>query len=143
MNLTPAMIARARAAADDLMDDTCTIVRRTLSSSLNESGLYTNTDVRIYPPVVDGDDSTTAPCRLKKVGGSQVTEIDAQGQPLVESSYVLSLPTGTSTGVQQNDIVIMATSAFDPALAGREFRVEGPAAGTHTTARRFSVEETT
>jgi hypothetical protein len=144
--LTAGQLARARAAAADLMDDTCTVVRRTLGALNEETGQHAHTDVRVYPPVIDPEDEDeidAGPCRVKQSEGARPSQADAAGQLVAQTALTLSLPPATSTGVQDNDIVIIRTSKYDPSLPGKEYRIAGPHGQTHATARRFPIEETT
>jgi hypothetical protein len=136
----------ARAAADSIQDDTCTIVRRTLGALNEETGQHAHTDVRVYPPVIDPEDENETdegPCRVKQSEGARPSQADAAGQLIVQTALTLSLPITTSTAVQVNDIVIMRTSKYDPSLPGKEYRIAGPHGQTHATARRLLIEETT
>lgn len=144
--LTAGQLARARAAAGDLMDDTCTVVRRTVGALNEETGHHAQDDVRVYPPIVDPEDEDevdAGPCRVKQSASTKPSEVDAAGQLIVQTALTLSLPLATSTGVQVDDIVIIRASKYDPALPGKEYRIAGPHGQTHATARRFPIEETT
>lgn len=62
------------------------------------------------------------------------------GQQIAETNIVVSLP-ASSASVPTGALVRVDTSTSDSALAGRFFRVEGPAQAGQTTAHRYPVAE--
>lgn len=125
-------VARMRQAAESRMGDWCRVSRGGGSPVLDE----TTGEYGASAPTITYD----GPCEVE-VGATAPRTIDAAGQALVLQQSTLKLPVMTSTQVAESDTVEVITSATDPALVGRRFRITGPFAGTYTTARRFPIEE--
>lgn len=114
------------------MTDTCTIRKPPTRGTLDKStGRY---------PTTPGAVTYEGPCEVK-MGGTAPRSADVAGQSLVEQQSVLKLPIGSSLMVGKDDVVQVTASRTDAALVGRTYRIAGPFAGTHTTSRRFPVEE--
>lgn len=62
------------------------------------------------------------------------------GQQIAQTNIVVSLPSGTIS-VPTGANVRVDSSSADDALAGRMFRVKGPAQAGQTTAHRYPVVE--
>lgn len=62
------------------------------------------------------------------------------GQPMVETRIVLSLPSHSGP-VPTGALVRVDSSTADESLAGRMFRIDGPAQAGQTTAHRYPVVE--
>lgn len=77
--------------------------------------------------------------RVKYPSASALVKSPA-GQQLVETNIVVSLPSSAAR-VNTGAYVRVDSSAADPALVGRMFRVDGPAQAGQTTAHRYPVVE--
>lgn len=62
------------------------------------------------------------------------------GQQLAITNIVLAVPSGSPV-FPTGSVVRVDSSADDPALAGRRFRIKGPAQAGQTTAHRYPVTE--
>lgn len=71
-----------------------------------------------------------------------VSRVDGAGTVIAEQDIIVSIPTG-SAPCYEGDEVLVVTSTADALLAGRRYRVSGPAAGGQTTAHRYPVTEAT
>lgn len=125
-----ALLARARAAAQRGMVDTCVIKRITGSVTDPNSGVITPTTSTIY----------TGPCRVQQA--------QAQGNPqdigeafLVIMRHEVQLPV-TVTGLQEADQITITASA-DPDLVNRVFTIRDTFHKTHASSRRVQVIEQT
>jgi hypothetical protein len=126
------VIYQGRIFEERQMTDMCVVGVETPGDVLNEeTGQYEPSFTATY----------TGSCRFK-AGTTAAGEIDAAGQLLVEKDAVLKLPVTTSGGVKKDMVVKITASLTDPALVGTTARIKGPAVGSYTTARRFSVEVT-
>lgn len=127
------VIYQGRIFEERQMTDTCEIGTLAPGDVLDE-------DTGDYAPVFTS--VYTGICRFK-AADTQVGEIDAAGQLLVEQDAVLKLPVLTSTAVRKDMAVRVTGSLTDPGLVGVQARIKGPFASSYTTARRFPVEVTT
>lgn len=128
LNPTPALL-RGRAAAEQLMVDTCTIQHKTGETTDPDTGVVTPSYATVY----------SGKCKLKLP--TAVARPADVGQAQVFTQHpTLSLPAAT-TGVQIDDLVTITASALMPALVGRQFRVRGLPGSTHMTAARFEIME--
>lgn len=115
------------------MTDACEVGTLSPGDVLNEeTGEYEPVFTAVY----------TGACRFK-ASDTQVGEVDAGGQLLVEQDAVLKLPVLTSTAVRKDMQVRITASLTDPGLVGVTARIKGPFVSSYTTARRFPVEVTT
>lgn len=108
---------------------------------------------RIQQPTADVWDAVTATyepgppvfsyegiCEVK-YGSTQARTVDVAGQRRTLQIVEVRVPMGTSTEVDVGHVVEVLTSATDPGLVGRKFRVDGRFGQTHAASRRFPVEE--
>lgn len=127
------VIYQGRAFEERQMTDACEVGTLSPGDVLNEeTGEYEPVFTAVY----------TGACRFK-ASDTQVGEIDAGGQLLVEQDAVLKLPVLTSTAVRKDMQVRITASLTDPGLVGVTARIKGPFVSSYTTARRFPVEVTT
>lgn len=136
MSATSVTLA-GRAAAERLMVDTCTITRQTGHTTNLSTGVITATTVTVY----------AGKCRVKQVTGGGQPASSGSDSGVGEASlalvpYQLQLPM-SATGLGQGDRATVTASALDPDLVGRVFVLDGVAAGTHLTMRRYQVREVT
>lgn len=122
-------VERGRILAESLMQDTCTITRKT--GEVVSGGVITPTYVQIY----------TGNCRI------QARRVESQGSNVGEAYRLierleLQLPV-TVTGLAEGDVVTVTASALDPDLLGRVFAIRGVTAKTHLTYRRAELIEVT
>lgn len=80
-------------------------------------------------------------CKLR-FSGARTKRSEAADQMFVEQGPTLSLPVGSSTGIEKNDRVEITEAADDPALVGRIVWVDADRAQTNATSRRVPVRET-
>jgi hypothetical protein len=125
------VLARGRSAAEAGMTDTCSIRRRTGSTTDENTGVETPSFVEIY----------TGKCRL------QQSDADAQAQNAGEAYVLLQrvqlqLPISV-TGLKVGDEVTITASINDEDLVGRDFLLRDLPRKTDATARRVRVEEKT
>lgn len=120
-----AVLARGRAAAVAVMQDTCTIQRRTGSTTDQTYGTVAETYAQTY----------AGQCRFQTPSGGGPSDL---GEAAVyETQLILQLPI-TVVDVQPEDLVTCVTSA-DPALVGRTWRTRAPQRKTHATMRRVEL----
>lgn len=125
------LLARGRAAAERLMQDTCTIRRVTGSATDPDTGVITPTYATLY----------SGQCRVQQSSG-QATQQDAGQDYLLMLRLEVQVPMSV-TGLRPADEVLLTASLLDPDLVGRTFLIRDLAHGTHKTARRVGVEERT
>jgi hypothetical protein len=130
LNPAPAL-ARGRAAAEDLMKDTCTIRRRVSKVTSTVDGSVSWTYADIY----------AGKCRFQMRAGDARTEDEGEAH-LHLLRVEVQLPMSV-TGLRVLDEVTCDASAHDPDLPGRVFLVRDLAHKTHATARRVRAEERT
>jgi hypothetical protein len=132
MTILTGTLGMGRTWAEARMTDTCQIGTVSTDAVLNEeTGEYESTFTPVYDGICEFKAPTTA-----------AGEINAAGQLLVEQDAILKLPVATSTDVAKDMEVRVTGSLTDPGLPGTVARIKGPAVGSYTTARRFSVEVT-
>jgi hypothetical protein len=112
--MDPGVIARARAAAQTLMTDTCTI------------------------STAAGATRYTGPCRLQSPQG-QTVSIGSVTATVVQAQ--LQLPIAGTDLVARDDQVVIDAAAYDPALAGRTFAIQDLPLRSHASSRRLAIEE--
>lgn len=128
MSTASALTLAGRKFHEQIMDDSCTIIREG-TRILNEmTGQYATALIAVY----------TGPCRLV-VQPRQPQDAAAVGQVESVTHARLDLPVVASAGVMDGDVVTFTTS-IDPAMVGVKYRLRGLAGQTHATARRFFVE---
>jgi hypothetical protein len=130
MNAAARLTLRGRRAAEALMVDTCRITNVTGTVD-NPDGSVTKTTETIYE----------GKCRLQTFDPYERTPQSTEVELTIRRD-VLQLPM-SATGISTGHKVEYLTSALDPDLPGRTFRITGPARKTHQTMRRMYVEEDT
>ncbi|MFD1203031.1 DUF6093 family protein [Leucobacter albus] len=88
---------------------------------------------RVLTPVYEGR------ARVKFPSASAYAASPA-GQQVAITNIVLSVPSGSPV-FPPGLVVRVDSSADDPALVGRRFRIKGPAQAGQTTAHRYPVTE--
>ena len=132
MSATSATL-RGRIAAEGLMVDTCTIVRRGAAVTALDTGAVT------YPAQ---QTIYTGKCRLKLPVAVARPDLVGGAQEFLQHP-VLSLP-ATAAGVANvdiDDLLTLTASALMPLLVGRLFHIRAKPGQTHMTAARFEVME--
>ena len=127
------LLLRGRAAAEELMIDSCTVARATGEKTLAADGIRY---VQEMAPVYAGKLLIRAPNQAPWIQ-------ESKGQIVTWSQFTLSFPVVESEGLRQGDVVTILSCALDPALVGLKVRLAGRAGQTHATARRWRVEEAT
>lgn len=124
------LLERGRTAALIGMRDACTITRE-------------------GAPVTDANGDVTRPSVTLYAGQCRVQQAQAQAQRqdagedhLLLLRLEVQLPM-TVTGLEAGDLITIDTSASDPDLPGREFRIHDLAHKTDATARRVQCVERT
>jgi hypothetical protein len=120
-----------RKQAENLMESTCVITRKTGTTVDHDTSLDVDTFDTIY----------TGKCRLRFpfIRPQQALAVDQQ---LVKDRGILSLPVVGSNTVQADDIATVTLSPVldpDTVITGR---IEAPMGQTFATARRFPFEVT-
>lgn len=131
MTLTAGMLTTARAAAESLMLDACTIARKT--------GQATNTGTGVVSDTY-GDPFYSGPCKVQARDVDAITP-EAGDRAVTVLRMRVDVPMSVE-GVEVGDLVTITSSAYDPDLVGRTFRVTAPFHKSFATARRMPVEET-
>jgi hypothetical protein len=129
------VIARGRAAALNLMQDECTVQRRSGSTVDTETGVIVPTFTTIYP--VTG----TGRCKVQQ--SAPVGNPSEVGEAAVfVGQLTLHLPvTDDTAAVQPDDLVTITACVLDASLVGKTFKLRGPAHKSYATARRFPMVE--
>jgi hypothetical protein len=127
-----ALVARAQAAAEAGMADTCTIRRVT--------GWTTDLDSGVRTPTYLSPDVYAGKCRVQQ-GIAQADQHDAGEDYLLQLRLVVQLPMSV-VGVKVGDEVTL-TASRDPDLVGRPFLVRDLFHKTDASARRVGVTERT
>jgi hypothetical protein len=125
------VLARGRVAAEAGMVDTCTIRRRTGTSTDRDTGAT----IPVYATQYTGK------CRVQQAT-AQAQQAEAGQDHLLLLRLEVQLPMSV-TGLEVGDEVTIDTSAHDADLPGRVFTVRDLAHKTHATARRVQVIEKT
>lgn len=125
-----ALVARAQAAAEAGMADTCTIRRVTGTSTSTASGVITPTYATLY----------TGKCRLQQ-SIAQARQHDVGEDYTLLVRFELQLPMSV-TGLRVSDEVAVSASQ-DPDLVGRMFLVRDLFHKTDASSRRVGVTERT
>lgn len=128
-----ALLARARAAAEGIMEDTCSIVRD--PSFAGDSTLNTATGVLTGGATVN---VYSGPCRVRPAE-RQDAETEEGGAPMVRSRYVATLPLAAAEAVK-GDLFTLTVAAYDPQLVGTQFTVEKSSVATHAFQRVLDLK---
>ena len=124
-----AVLPELRAQAEARMTDTVRIARGGTPVFDETTGTYTPGTTTVYE----------GPCRLK-LSSSVVSDLDAQGQLLVQQGPRLDLPIASSGAVRPGDTATITGSVNDPSSIGTVLTVSGRFVQTDATARRLPVE---
>jgi hypothetical protein len=116
--------------AESMMEDTCRITSAG-ETSWDEEALDNVAGPRVT--VYEGKCRLLSPYRAP-------TTASTPGQSQAVQLSRLSLPVETSLGVMEGMEVEYLSSASDPDLVGKKFRIAGGAAQSDATARRLPVE---
>lgn len=125
------ILARAQAAAERGMADTCTITRVTGRSTDTTTADVTTTTTTIY----------TGVCRVQQ-GQAQAGREDVGEDHLLLLRLEVQLPVAV-TGLAVGDRITITAAAHDADLEGRVFRVHDLAHKTDPSARRVQCLEVT
>lgn len=125
-----AAVASARAAAESLMVDACTITGPPTAGAWDP---VTQTTGSTPGPVL-----YEGPCRVQ-VPSVQPAEADAGGRQWVTRTVVVSVPVACPV-VPAMSVVTVTAAALDPELTG-PYRVVAALAKTAASARRLTCEE--
>lgn len=123
-----------RSEAEGRMVDACTVSRGPYGPGTfdPDTGTYTEAIAALI---------YTGRCEVQVDGRLVGREIDAGETELTSMRLTVKLPVDTSAGVQINDQITITSSAHDPGLVGKLFRVTALHNKTFATARRLQVEE--
>ncbi|TYB69737.1 hypothetical protein FXF51_06125 [Nonomuraea sp. PA05] len=122
------VLARGRAAALQLMRDTCTVERKSGEPVLNEeTGLLEQSWSTVY----------TGACRVKP---RTSREAEWGEREVSLGSYIAVLPWDTTSEIQREDR-LRVTASDDTWLIGRDLEVVGISLAGTATARRLLVED--
>lgn len=122
-----------RAEAEARMLDTCEIRYQTGATTQDPN---TGSEVPVYAT------RFTTSCRVKVGAGLAARDSEAGGRTVVTVQRELHIPVD-SPAVHPLDIAVITAVAAtsDPTLAGATLKLDGPAPGSQTTARRLQVSE--
>lgn len=118
---------RARIAAEELMQDTCTAARPT-------GGLVTNPDTGVDEPA--SEQVYEGPCKIQTTV-AQAASPEAGSHTFTVENLQLHFP--VSSELQTGDLVTI-TGSWDPQNVNKVFRLGELARGTYRTADRWKVE---
>jgi hypothetical protein len=124
------VILAGRAFLAASLTETCTIQHPTGGSTSATTGAFTPTFATLY---------TGQSC---KVGTSSPAGTELAGAHVVTLSPTITVPVEV-VGIVEQDVITITTSALDPELVGRVYRVLGPVHRTWITRRQYEVVETT
>lgn len=124
------LVARSRSMAESMMQDSCTITRKTGQAFNSSTGAYEDTFSTVY----------SGKCRVQTQTWQQAEQPSSGGRVIATAVYTVAVPMSV-TGVAVDDIVTITATAFDDALDGQTFRVRQQVYKTHMTARRLLVEQ--
>jgi hypothetical protein len=138
--LSPEEIAADRALAVENMPDTVRIERvRAGRGAFNEdTGQYDNDD-----PDAPRDLIYEGPCKIQiraDINSNIVEPIEVEREWGYQTS-TLAVPIEGTGGVRPDDVATILTSAYDPALPGREFNIHTSFHKSIATSRRFKLRE--
>lgn len=126
------VVSRGRRAIESLMVDACTVVRITSQATNDLTAAVADTTAALYAGKCRIQLQAKAHARAEDVGEDYVRLLRIEVQ----------LPM-TVTGLRTQDVITITSSALDPDLVGRKFRVRDLMHKTHATARRVLAEEVT
>lgn len=118
------VLARGRAAFEDRMRGTCTIVRPGQATS-DDDGTVTTQDADIY----------SGKCYTRYPGMAFETNREAQGITVVDSRVVVRIPFGTKC--RPGDVVTILTDPDNPQLVDCKYRVASIDDQSQATAQRL------
>lgn len=122
---------RGQRAAEAGMVDTCTVRRRTGSTTDRDTGASTPSYTTLY----------TGPCKVQN-SRAEAGRADVGEDYLLLLRLEVHLPAAV-TGLQAGDEIVITSAAIDADLPGRVFRIHDLAHKTWATARRVGVIEKT
>ena len=125
------VLARGRQAAEASFVDTCTIRRRTGTTTDPDTGQTTPTYSNLY----------SGTCRVQQKQ-AQANQADVGEAYLLMLMFEVQLPMSV-TGLRTEDEITITASAHDPDLPNRVFLIRELAHKTDATARRVGVQERT
>lgn len=129
------VLARGRAAAEELMIDACTIKHAIAGRTFDQVlGRYTGS---VGPEVYDG------PCQVQIASLGDAMSPTVEGGGPVVQQLVLKLPVATSGTVAVNDLAVITACVADPSLVDARFRITAIHHKSYATARRLQCEEIT
>ncbi|GGO59119.1 hypothetical protein GCM10010910_01330 [Microbacterium nanhaiense] len=129
MSIVTGMLGRGRSLAENLMDSSVVIRRKTGAARDPETG----TLIPTWETVYDG------PARFRFTRADP-NEADQAGQRVAVQSPLVWLPISTSGGVRLDDVGTVNASQFDTSMVGMQFRITGGHHQTHSTSRRLPIE---
>jgi hypothetical protein len=128
-----ALLARARAAAEAGMVDSCTITRDVGTTTDRATGQVTPDTITLY----------SGRCRIQEMMAFSRDSSPTPSDPALMRYRILQLPVVASQGLRQGDKVRIDTCISDPDLTDKVMVVRDPAAKSEASARRVGVEEVT
>jgi hypothetical protein len=121
---------RGRAAAEALMLDAVTVQHQT-GTTESAAGVVTPTYATVYAGKAKIQQATPAPAPT-----------DVGQAAVFVGTLQLHLPVTVATAaVAPDDLVTVTSCVLDASLAGKTFRLRGPAHKSYATARRFPMVE--
>ena len=125
------ILAGARVAAEALMLDACTVVRRGAPSTNASTGAVTVSSMTVY----------SGKCKVQ-ASGTSARVVEAAGRTATVEPLEVHVPVG-AFAPRPGDVVTVTASEYDPALVGRVYRVTAANLKSAASAYRLPVEEVT
>lgn len=126
-----AVLAQARADAEALMLDTCTVARRGTPSTNPTTGAVTVTSTTLY----------SGKCKVQHSGLAAQTA-EAAGRTATIERPTVHVPVG-AFAPRPGDVITITDSETDASLVGRVYRVAAAQVKSLASAYRLPVEEVT
>lgn len=149
-------ITAGRLLAQGEMVDTCRIVRVPnvgQSGDLDEDTLQYPSQSVSLDDLTDDDTVYEGPCRvqIRSDVNANIVEPQELEREWAYQTSTLQLPIGAdarivrgaSGAVQSNDVALILTSRYDPALPGRAFNVQAAQHKSTASHRKFRIREAT
>lgn len=130
---------RGRRLAESLMVDECIIRRQSGLATDPATGAVTPAYTTVYPSVQDIANGNKGKCKVQTFTNRELLKNGGQYEFVVQR-YEVQIPVA-AVGVNVNDEALITSSAHDPELPGRAYRIVGLMNKSLGTARRLGVEE--
>lgn len=123
------LLVEARAAAEEIMTEACTITRAGELTFDPDAGYSDPTGDTVYAGMCRVQQARIAGPSSSLVGGAELT--------LDELDVWIPI---SSTVIEVDDVVTVTAARYDPQLVGRSYRVAEVPAASQKTSRRLRVD---